>query len=130
MFAAIARLWAATGVANPARGDTFAAVAATLRHGARLFTVRVGRRIAGVCWLTNDGRRLYLHHMAVAPADQGRGYGALLLDAALAYARASCLQIKLEVHRDNHAARRLYLRHGFTSLGDYDVLILRETGAG
>ncbi|MBI5549555.1 MAG: GNAT family N-acetyltransferase [Deltaproteobacteria bacterium] len=128
VFEAVARIWEATGVGNPARGDSCDSVEATLRHGGKLLTVRVGEEIVGVCWLTCDGRRLYLHHMAVAPQHQGRGLARRLLEHALAYARERGLQMKLEVHRANARARRLYEHYGFASLGEYEVLICRKVG--
>lgn len=126
VFQAAARIWAETGVGNPARGDTFESVVATLRHGGLFLTLRVDQVILGVCWLTNDGRRLYLHHMAVEPAHQGKGFGRILVEHALVHAREFGLQVKLEVHRDNTRARRLYERCQFRPLGAYDILILRE----
>ena len=125
VFAAVARVWAATGVGNPARGDSLESVQATLARGGKLFTVRAGEEVAGVCWLTDDGRRLYLHHMAVDTRHQGKGHSRLLMDAALAYARECRLQMKLEVHKDNERARRLYLACGFVPLTGYEPFIRR-----
>jgi [ribosomal protein S18]-alanine N-acetyltransferase len=125
-FRAIARIWDATGVGNPARGDTYESVQATLAHGGRIFTVVVDGAIVAVCWITDDGRRLYLHHMAVAPEEQGKGHARALMERALAYARQRRLQMKLEVHRDNLRAKRLYQSFGFASLGDYEVFIRRD----
>jgi ribosomal protein S18 acetylase RimI-like enzyme len=126
VFDAIERIWAATDVGNPARGDTFESVQATLAHGGRLFTVKAQGAIVGVCWITDDGRRLYLHHMAVAPEHQGRGYARMLMEKALSWARERRLQMKLEVHMDNERAVRLYQSFGFTRLGDYEVFIRRD----
>jgi ribosomal protein S18 acetylase RimI-like enzyme len=128
-FEQVAHIWSLTGVGNPARGDSFESVQATLSHGGRFLTVRnEGDAVVGACWITNDGRRLYLHHMAVDAAQQGKGYGKLLMDAAIDFAREKRLQMKLEVHRDNLRARKLYLACGFAPLGDYEVLIRRDLG--
>jgi len=130
IFAAVERIWAQTGVGNPARGDTLASVEETLRHGGRLLTVRSPKdEVLAVCWLTDDGRRLYLHHMAVAPAEQGKGYARLLMDRAVSLARERGRQVKLEVHRDNARARRLYEEYGFAPLSGYDTFILRNPGS-
>ena len=126
VFAAVERIWNATGVGNPARGDTFESVQATLAHGGRLYTVKAQGAIVGVCWITDDGRRLYLHHMAVAPEHQGRGYARLLMEKALSFARERRLQMKLEVHRHNERAIHLYQSFGFTRLGDYEIFIRRD----
>jgi len=85
--------------------------------------------VIGTAWLTCDARRFYLHHVGVLPSHQRRGLGARLTAAAQAIARERGLQIKLEVHRDNHTAREIYRRAGFAPLGEYDVLIDRTTGS-
>jgi ribosomal protein S18 acetylase RimI-like enzyme len=128
VFEAVAKIWSETCVGNPARGDTFASVAATLAHGGKLFTVHSTDGLVGVCWITDDGRRLYLHHMAIAPMHQGRGHAKVLMDRAIEYAQERGLQMKLEVHRDNARARKLYQAYGFASLGDYEVFIRRDLG--
>jgi [ribosomal protein S18]-alanine N-acetyltransferase len=125
-FRAIARIWDATGVGNPARGDSFESVSATLAHGGRIFTVVADGAIVGACWITDDGRRLYLHHMAVAPEHQGKGHAKALMEKALSYARERRLQMKLEVHEDNVRAKRLYREYGFEPLGGYEVFIRRD----
>ncbi len=131
-FAAVEKIWKETGVGNPLRGDTLSSVEETLRHGGKLLTVRSEqdeRAVLAVCWLTDDGRRLYLHHMAVAPREQGKGHARLLMDRALEIARERGRQVKLEVHRDNARARALYARYGFAPLEGYDTLILRDPWA-
>lgn len=55
-----------------------------------------------------------LHDLYVAPEGRGRGYGALLLRAVQADARAlGCCKVTLEVQTSNLAARRLYEQCGF-----------------
>ena len=60
----------------------------------------------------------WVQTMAVAPAHQGRGLGARLLQALLAEAaRRRQGVVSLEVRADNAAAQRLYARHGFLRTG-------------
>lgn len=126
-FAGISELWAQTGMSSPQRGDTAEVVERTLRLGGRLLVLAgASGEIAGSSWLTSDGRRLYLHHFAIAPLLQGRGLSKQLLDASLRVGRETGLQVKLEVHRDNVKAIRLYRRAGFSRLGDYEVYIIRD----
>ncbi len=82
--------------------------------------------IIGTSWITFDGRRLYLHHFAIAPARQGRGLAWPLLRESLRVARQMGYQVKLEVHRSNMIATALYKKAGFQYLGDYDVYIIRD----
>jgi ribosomal protein S18 acetylase RimI-like enzyme len=122
-------LWRATGLGSALRGDSPGVIARTLAAGGRLLVVEVDGALVGTAWLTVDGRRTLLHHFAIRPAHQRQGLGRQLLDATLAVAHAIGLQVKLEVHRDNAAARALYARAGFTRLDGYDVYLLRDLSA-
>lgn len=78
----------------------------------------------------------WVQNIAVARAHQGRGLGAVLLEALLAEAiRRSCVEVWLEVRTDNDPAQRLYTRHGFEPAGirrgyyqpgNHDALIMRK----
>lgn len=127
-FLAVAEMWKQTGISTPGRDDTAATIANTLRHGGRLLILeeKASGSVVGTSWLTSDGRRLYLHHFAVAPVFQGRGLSKSLLRESLKIARETGLQLKLEVHRNNKRAVNLYKNVGFQRLGDYDVYIIRD----
>ena len=127
-FSSVAELWAVTGLGNPARGDDANVISRTLSQGGIFLVVEAtpSGEIVGSSWMTNDGRRLYLHHFGIAPRLQRQGIGRVLLEASLARAQPLGLQIKLEVHRENTAAATLYKNHGFVNLGDYDVYIIRS----
>lgn len=61
---------------------------------------------------------LHLLNITVAPAEQGQGYGSLLLDHVRALARQLSLpRLLLEVRGSNERARGLYLRRGFQDVG-------------
>lgn len=56
--------------------------------------------------------------IAVDAADQGRGIGRILMEAAVHHAwRVGCTRMFLEVRADNEAALALYARVGFVRLG-------------
>jgi ribosomal protein S18 acetylase RimI-like enzyme len=58
---------------------------------------------------------LNIHDLAVVPEWRGRGVGRALLEAAEERAvRRGCCKLTLEVRDDNHGARALYERCGFT----------------
>jgi ribosomal protein S18 acetylase RimI-like enzyme len=124
----VADIWERTGISTPGRGDTAEVIENTLRRNGRLLVLVEKDKdlVVGTSWLTNDGRRVYLHHFAVDPGYQGQGLSKPLLRASLKIAREIGLQVKLEVHRDNHKALDLYRNAGFQRLGDYDVLIIRD----
>ena len=80
-------------------------------------------RLVGCVGLAPE-QRLKTRHKAVvlgmfvAPEQAGRGLGGALLDALLAQARASELELLvLTVTCGNHSAERLYLKAGFASYG-------------
>ena len=124
----VADIWERTGISTPGRGDTAEVIENTLRRKGRLLVVvdKESNTVVGTSWLTNDGRRLYLHHFAIDPKFQGGGLSKPLLRESLKIAREIGLQIKLEVHRDNKRAIHFYEKAGFKRLGDYDVYIIRD----
>ncbi len=127
-FPAVDRLWNDTGMGGAVRGDNRESIRRTLAHGGRLLVLAepATGEVIGTSWLTEDGRRTYLHHFAIRPDRQGRGHARQLLDASLGLAREKGLQVKLEVHRNNTRASAMYQKAGFTRLGDYDVYIIRD----
>ena len=127
-FPEIDQLWSDTGMGSAARGDDMDTIRRTLEKGGRLLVLENNNtaEIIGTSWLTQDGRRIYIHHFGIAPQHQGNGHAWPLLRASLDYAKSTGLQIKLEVHRDNQKAVNLYRKAGFHYLGDYDVYIIRD----
>ena len=127
-FSRVQKLWTLTGLGGSDRGDDKVVIARTLAHGGVLLIMEAvsSGELIGTSWMTNDGRRSFLHHFAIAPIFQRKGFGKVLLQASLERARPLGLQIKLEVHRDNLAAIALYQSHGFSYLGDYDTYIIRD----
>jgi len=115
-------------MASAERGDASQVVKRTLQSGGRMLILaeRETGRIVGTSWLTLDGRRLYLHHFGILPCFQRRGLARLLLGQTLKAVQEIGLQVKLEVHRKNFKAIRLYQGAGFKKLGDYDVYIIRD----
>jgi len=127
-FPEVDQLWNDTGLASPVRSDDRESIRRTLSNGGQLFILEDTDRheIIGTSWLTQDGRRVYLHHFGIKPDQQGKGYSRMLLDASFDFARSTGLQVKLEVHRDNKKALALYEKGGFRYLGDYLVYIIRD----
>ena len=124
----VADIWKRTGISTPGRGDTAEVIENTLRRSGRLLVLvdKASDLVVGTSWLTNDGRRLHLHHFAIDPKFQGGGLSKPLLRESLKIAREIGLQVKLEVHRGNDRAIHFYEKAGFKLLGDYDVYIIRD----
>lgn len=124
----VIKLWLDIGLGNSQRGDNAEVIAQTLTSGGRLFVLanKNNNEILGTSWLTNDKRRLYLHHFGIKKEYQGKGLSKQLMEASLKFAVDCGLQIKIEVHKENLVALNLYKKYGFKYLGDYDVYIVRN----
>jgi ribosomal protein S18 acetylase RimI-like enzyme len=124
----VADIWERTGISTPGRGDSAEVIENTLRRSGRMLVVvdKASDIVVGTSWLTNDGRRLYLHHFAIDPEFQGGGLSKPLLRESLKIAKELGLQVKLEVHKENERALNFYKKAGFKRLGDYDVYIIRD----
>jgi ribosomal protein S18 acetylase RimI-like enzyme len=120
-------LWQDTGLTYPERGDTLETIQETLQMGGRLLVMadRHTGDIIGSSWMTCDGRRIFVHHFGIRTDCQNQGLGTLLAEECMAYLRTQKKQVKLEVHKDNHVAVRLYKKSGFLELKDYRVFMIR-----
>lgn len=128
-FPGIMEVWSATGLSRPERGDDEATIERSIAIGGTMLVMYDpddDDRITGTSWITFDGRRLHLHHFGITPAHQGRKLSALLLKESLRTVKEKGYQVKLEVHRTNETAVRIYKKAGFEYLGDYDVYIIRD----
>ena len=83
---------------------------------------RVGGEAIGLAWariLEGEPDVAHLFQVWVAPEHRGCGVGQRLLDAVLAWARASGVRaVALDVTRGDTPAVRLYTRAGFQPVGD------------
>ncbi|MDF1575202.1 MAG: GNAT family N-acetyltransferase [Bacteroidales bacterium] len=127
-FPKVDALWKETGIYTAERGDTPDSILRCNAQGGRFLVLEeeLNNRIFGTSWLTWDGRRVQLHHFAILPSKQGLGYGRMLALESLAFAREKNSPVKLEVHRDNIPAIRLYLSLGFKVFDDYEVYMLQH----
>jgi ribosomal-protein-alanine N-acetyltransferase len=87
--------------------------------GTRHYVVALeGEQFVGYAGLCDYPDEAFVQTMAVAPAYQGRGLGAVLLTDLLdEAARRGQPRTLLEVRADNEPAQRLYARHGFRKVG-------------
>lgn len=89
-------------------------------RGARLFAAHVGPELVG-CVSMRAGSRpgvVYLEKLAVAPPYRHLGYGAALMDHALAAAAAAGAGIaSIGIIDQNTRLKRWYERHGFVTTG-------------
>jgi ribosomal protein S18 acetylase RimI-like enzyme len=126
-FNALFDLWQLTGLGSTHRGDNLEIIEQSISMGGKMLMVEDSNgNIIGTSWMTFDGRRIHLHHFGIHPDFQRKGIGMTLAKESLKFVKKKGYQVKLEVHKDNHAAIELYKKLGFTYLGDYDVYIIRD----
>ena len=127
-YAEIIQIWESLELGGALRGDDNLVIKRTIQMGGQLLLMieKDSDKIVGTSWLTVDGRRTYIHHFGIHTDFQGKGLSKILLNESLQLAKIYGMQIKLEVHKDNEKALGLYLKAGFTYLGDYQVYIIRD----
>ena len=126
-FDAVNNVWQLTEMGGAHRGDNAQTIARTIACGGAIFCLCTSKNeVIGTAWITNDARRLYLHHFGILPQFQGNKLSHILMEAVMKFARETAMQIKLEVHVSNLAANALYEKYKFKYLGDYKVLIVRD----
>ena len=113
-------LWRVTeGIGLTVSDDREAIGAYLARNPGMSFVAVAGGRIVGAVLGGHDGRRGYLHHLAVTPAWRHRGIGRALVEAVLAELRdAGMLKCNLFLYADNEAGRAFWLKHGWATRED------------
>ncbi|HYC31157.1 MAG TPA: GNAT family N-acetyltransferase [Gemmatimonadales bacterium] len=89
-----------------------------IEPGGQIFFVVEGAVVHGTCAvLPHDPGTMELAKMAVSEEARGRGYGDLLMEAAIGFAReAGARKLMLVSNRVLTPAIRLYLKHGFVEV--------------
>lgn len=112
---AVVALWQACGLTRP-WNDPHADIARKLADSPESLLVGVveGRLVASVM-VGYDGHRGWMNYLAVAPADQGKGYGRSIVAAAeQRLAGLGCAKINLQIRDDNAAAQGFYEALGYS----------------
>lgn len=90
----------------------------------------VGYALAGPCGLPHAAARPgdgELKRLYVSARAQGRGIGAKLFDAALAWLeRDGPRTLWISVWSENYGAQRFYARYGFAKAGEYAFIVGRQ----
>jgi len=89
--------------------------AAIIRPGGQIFFVVDGTEVLGTCAVIPHEPGVYeIAKMAVSPEARGKGYGDLLMDATMEFARrAGARRIVIVSNTVLAPAIRLYEKHGF-----------------
>ncbi len=89
-----------------------------LDRGGQVFFVLDGGEVQGTCAvLRHNAEECEIAKMAVAPAARGRGFGDLLMEACIAFARETGFRRLIIVSNTVlEPAIRLYRKHGFVQV--------------
>jgi len=117
-------LWLASEGVGLSQADSRDEITAYLARNPGLsFVARDGARLVGAVLCGHDGRRGYLHHLAVARDFRKQGVARLLLQAVM----KGLLKLKIEkcnifLFANNHDGRAFWLHNGWKDRQDLDVL--------
>lgn len=108
-------LWRASEGIGLGASDTRESIAAFLdRNPGLCLTARDGGVLAGAVLCGHDGRRGYLHHLAVSVAYRRRGVGRLLVKQCIqALATLGISRCHIFVFQANESARAFWEREGW-----------------
>jgi N-acetylglutamate synthase len=117
-------LWQTTEGIGLSSADEQPAIARYLQRNPGMSFVAVdNRQIAGAILCGHDGRRGYLHHLAVAPSCRYRGIGRQLVERCLAALSAAGIdKCHLFVFADNAPAVAFWKRVGWTQRVDLVIM--------
>ncbi len=117
-------LWDGTPGIGLSSSDEEQEIAAFLDHNPGLSLVaREGAQLAGAVLCGHDGRRGYIHHLAVAESYRGKGIGGLLIEHCLAALRERGIpKCHLFVYRNNEGAVAFWTRTGWTARSDLSLM--------
>lgn len=128
-YAAVRRLWEQTEGMGLNESDTSEAIALFLERNPELSLVITAPSgaIVGAVLCGHDGRRGYLHHLAVARFERGQGLGRLLVNECLRRLRAlGIAKCNIYLFATNEAGRSFWLHEGWAVRDD---LVVMQRGA-
>jgi len=113
-YYSIIDLWKRAGI-NVGSSDTKEEIKRMLNRNPNLFLVgKVHEKIIAVVLGGYDGRRGYVHHLAVDPAYQHKGYGKKLMDELmLRFKQMKVHKIHLFIEKYNHSVINFYKKIGW-----------------
>jgi len=117
-------LWRAMREVELDDADTREKMAGYLkRNPAMSFVAREGGKMVGAVLCGHDGRRGYLHHLAVLPEYRNRGIGTRLVDACLeALGSQGIERCNIFIFSDNESGRAFWTKTGWSRSPDVDVM--------
>ncbi len=124
-YAAVRQLWERSEGVGLNESDTREAIGIFLARNPDLSLVVLapGGEIVGAVLCGHDGRRGYLHHLAVASPHRSRGLGRALVNECLGRLRALGIpKCNIYLYATNEAGRAFWLHEGWAVRDDLVVL--------
>jgi ribosomal protein S18 acetylase RimI-like enzyme len=126
-YDAVVALWRRTEGVGLNESDTRRAIAAYLRHNPRSsFVAEQDGRVIGAVLCGHDGRRGYLHHLAVARRYRQRGIGRQLVKACLAKLQKAGIQkCNIFIFANNAAGMKFWAHTGWSLRTELRLMQIR-----
>lgn len=123
MYQDVYRLWEITGITLGA-SDTEEQVARVLDYNPELFLVgKVEGKILAVVMGAYDGRRGYVHHLAVDPEFQKKGYGKTMMEELhKRFLKKGVVKVHLFVENENESVIEFYKKMGWYIRDDLEMM--------
>ena len=117
-------LWQNSKGVGLSESDTRPAVASYLKRNRGMsFVVRDGKRLVGAVLCGHDGRRGYLHHLAVADSHRRKGIGTKLVTRCLAeLKRLDIPRCNIFLYAGNADGERFWKTSGWKTRADLCVV--------
>jgi N-acetylglutamate synthase len=125
-YNAVIALWRATEGIGLSEADERGAIAAYLARNPGLSMVALrDEALVGAVLCGHDGRRGYIHHLAVVPAERGRGLGRTLAERCLLGLGALGIgKANIVVYAANGEGQAFWRATGWT--GRDDLLVMQR----
>jgi ribosomal protein S18 acetylase RimI-like enzyme len=126
-YDAVVMLWRRSEGVGLNESDTRDAVTAFLRRNPRLsFVAKKRGRIIGAVLCGHDGRRGYLHHLAVSKRHRQRGIGRQLVAACLAKLRTAGIhKCNIFIYANNAAGMKFWKHAGWSLRTELRLMQIR-----
>jgi len=123
-FSQVHALWEHTEGVGLTESDSRENVAKFLRRNPGMsFVARCHRELVGAVLCGHEGRRGYLHHLAVATEHRGKGIGTNLVESCLAALHsAGILKCNLFVYENNAAGQEFWRKIGWEKRPDLRLM--------
>ena len=118
-YDAVTALWRSAGIKLTLSDEKPEIEQMLLRNPDLCFVTKVRERIVGVVMGAFDGRRGFVHHLAVSPEHQRHGVGkAIMTELERRFRKMNVVKITFLIETDNLQVLDFYLKLGYTKRDD------------